>query len=72
MENKTLTAIEWLDEQLQDKMYVQYGYGTGIRKIVIPIEEYIYFKQQAKAMEKQQIEKAIDDALNAYGIIKKH
>ena len=51
------TAVEWLDEQLQDKMYVQYGYGTGIRKIVIPIEEYIYFKQQAKAMEKEQMHK---------------
>jgi len=52
------TAVEWLDKQLQDKMYVQYGYGTGIRKIVIPIDEYIYFKQQAKQMEKEQIIKA--------------
>ena len=51
----TQTAVDWFDKQLQDKMYVQYGYGTGIRKIVIPIDEYIYFKQQAKQMEKEQI-----------------
>lgn len=49
------TAVEWLDEQLQDKMFIQYGYGTGIRKIVIPIDYYMEFIKQAKAMEKEQI-----------------
>ena len=60
------TAVEWLDEKLQDKMYVQYGYGTGIRKIVIPIDEYIYFKKQAKSMEKEQIINAFENGIIAY------
>lgn len=55
------TAVEWLDEQLQDKMFIQYGYGTGIRKIVIPIDYYMEFIKQAKAMEKEQIKMAITD-----------
>lgn len=49
------TAIEWFDEQLQDKMYIQYGYSDGVRKIVIPIEDYMKLKQQAKDIEKQNI-----------------
>lgn len=49
------TAIEWFDEKLQDKMYVQYGYSDGVRKIVIPIEDYMNLKQQAKDIEKQNI-----------------
>lgn len=49
------TAIEWFDEKLQDKMYVQYGYSDGVRKIVIPIEDYMKLKQQAKDIEKQNI-----------------
>ena len=49
------TAVEWLDENLQDTMYIQYGYSDGVRKIVIPIDEYMKLKQQAKEMEKQQI-----------------
>lgn len=52
MEN---TAVQWFDEQLQDKMYVQYGYADGVRKIVIPIEDYMKLKQQAKDIEKQNI-----------------
>ena len=49
------TAIEWLDENLQDTMYIQYGYSDGVRKIIIPIDEYMKLKQQAKEMEKNQI-----------------
>lgn len=49
------TAVQWFDEQLQDKMYVQYGYADGVRKIVIPIEDYMKLKQQAKDIEKQNI-----------------
>jgi len=51
----TQTAVEWLDENLQDTMYIQYGYSDGVRKIVIPIDEYMKLKQQAKEIEKQQI-----------------
>ena len=42
--NKMVTAVEWFDEQLQDKMFIQYGYGTGNRKIVIPIDYYMEWK----------------------------
>lgn len=49
------TAVEWLDEQLQDKMFIEYGYSNGVRKIVISIDAYMELKQQAKEMEKEQI-----------------
>lgn len=52
------TAVEWLDERLQDKMYIQYGYHDGLRSIVIKLDEYMKLKQQAKHMEKEQIIKA--------------
>ena len=55
------TAVEWLDEQLQDTMFIEYGYSNGVRKIVIPIDAYMELKQQAKAMEKKQIEVAFSD-----------
>ena len=50
-----MTSIEWLDEQLQDTMHIQYGYSDGVRKIVIPIDEYMKLKQIAKIKEKEQI-----------------
>ena len=49
------TAVEWLDEQLQDKMFIEYGYSNGVRKIVISIDAYMELKQQAKEMEKEQL-----------------
>ena len=50
------TAVDWLIEQLPIRI----------------INSFSKQIEQAKQMEKEQIEKAIDDALNAYGIIKKH
>lgn len=50
-----MTAVEWLDEQLQDKMYFVYGYTDGVRKVTIPLEDYMRLKQEALEMEKQQI-----------------
>ncbi len=56
-----MTSVQWLDEKLQDIMYIQYGYVNGVRKVVMPIEDYMKFKQEAKEMEKQQI-------IDAYGV----
>ena len=49
------TSIEWLDEKLQDTMYIQYGYYNGVRKITIPLEDYMKLKQEANKMFEQQI-----------------
>lgn len=62
------TAVQWFDEQLQDKMYVQYGYSDGVRKIVIPIEDYMKLKQQALQMEREQHGKTWDTALDKYEV----
>ena len=53
--NHTLTAVEWFWILLPEDIS----------------KEYFDLFEQAKQMEKEQIEKAIDNALNAYGIIKK-
>ena len=53
-----MTAIEWLDEQLQDTMYFVYGYTDGVRKVTIPLEDYMRLKQVALEMEKEQIKDA--------------
>jgi hypothetical protein len=50
-----MTAVNWLDEQLQDKMYFVYGYTDGVRKVTIPLEDYMKFKQEALELEKKQI-----------------
>ena len=55
------TAVEWLDAQLQDTMFIQYAYSNGLRKIVISIDVYMKLMQKAKQMEKEQIEKAFSD-----------
>lgn len=55
-----MTSIEWLDEQLQDNMHIQYGYSDGVRKIVIPIDEYMRLKKEALELEKEQITDAYD------------
>ena len=55
------TAVEWLDEQLQDTMYIQYGYVNGVRKVVMPLEDYMRLKQVALEMEKEQIIDAFDE-----------
>lgn len=62
------TSVEWFDEQLQDKMYVQYGYADGVRKIVIPIEDYMKLKQQTIQMEREQHGKTWDSALDKYEV----
>lgn len=63
-----MTSIEWLDEQLQDTMHIQYGYSDGVRKIVIPIDEYMRLKQIAKEMHKQEHSKTWDTALDKYEV----
>ena len=55
-----MTAVNWLDEQLQDKMYFVYGYTDGVRKVTIPLEDYMKFKQEALELEKQQIIDAVN------------
>jgi peptidyl-tRNA hydrolase len=63
-----MTSIEWLDEQLQDTMHIQYGYSDGVRKIVIPIDEYMRLKQIAKEMQKDEHSKTWDTALDRYEV----
>ena len=48
------TAVEWLDAQLQDTMFIQYAYSNGLRKIVISIDVYMKLMQKAKEMESSQ------------------
>ena len=50
-----MTAVNWLDEQLQDTMSFQYGFIDGVRKVIIPLEDYMKLKQEAIELEKQQI-----------------
>ena len=53
------TAVEWLVEQIN---------GKSLNKVIIDIPKEII--EQAKEMEKEQIEEAIDKVLMSYGIIK--
>ena len=62
------TAVEWLDKQLQNIMFVQYGYSDGIRKIVIPLGDYMNFKKQALAMERFEHSQTWDAALDKYEV----
>jgi len=50
-----ISAVNWLDKKLQDKMFVEYGYINGVRKIVIPLEDYMRLKQEAIELEKEQL-----------------
>jgi hypothetical protein len=65
---KKETAVEWLDKQLQNIMFVQYGYSDGIRKIVIPLEDYMNFKKLALQMERLQHSQTWDAALDNYEV----
>ena len=56
-----MTAVKWLDEQLQDTMYFVYGYTDVVRKVTIPLEDYMRLKQVALEMEKEQIINAFDE-----------
>jgi hypothetical protein len=56
-----MTAVQWLDEKLQNIMFVEYGYSNGVRKIVIPLDEYMRLKQVALHLEKMQIIDAIEE-----------
>ena len=58
-----MTAVNWLDEQLQDTMYFVYGYTDGVRKVTIPLEDYMKFKQEALELEKEQIKDAYANAV---------
>ena len=50
-----MTAVNWLDEKLQDTMSFQYGSIDGVRKVIIPLEDYMKLKQEAIELEKKQI-----------------
>ena len=50
-----ISAVNWLDEQLQDTMYFVYGYTDGVRKVTIPLDDYMRLKQEAIELEKEQI-----------------
>ena len=57
MENKKQTAVEWLVNQLNEKIdFIPMHKWDMIRDIV----------QQAKQMEKEEIENAYGDGLNAH------
>jgi hypothetical protein len=56
---KQVTAVEWLVEQLNEKIdFIPMQKWDMIRDIV----------QQAKAMEKEQIKSAYERAINNYGM----
>jgi hypothetical protein len=54
---KKQTAVEWLDEQIQERVIAQ---DVVARKMIIEIsmEDYMDIKRQAKEKEKEQIEDA--------------
>ena len=54
------TALDWIDENIQSTMFIQYGYSNGVRKIVIPLEDYMRLKQEANQMFEQQIKEAYE------------
>ncbi len=58
MENKQ-TAVEWLDEQIQERVIAQ---DVVARKMIIEIsmEDYMDIKRQAKEKEKEQIIEAAE------------
>ena len=68
------TAVEWLVNQLEEHIRKSAHNELGTKRTGdyrIGLRKAIDFCEQAKQIEKEQIEKAIDEALNAYGIIKK-
>ena len=60
--NKQQTAVEWFIEQLEEKAFKESVQGANRIHIVIDVNEYLALKQQAKEMEKEQIEQAKLDA----------
>ena len=61
---KEQTAVEWL---LKAQFELIFDKGMSKRQY---LAKRVRIEKQAKQMEKEQIEKAIDEASNAYGIIK--
>jgi hypothetical protein len=60
--NKQQTAVEWFIEQLEEKAFKESVQGANRIHIVIDVNIYLALKQQAKEMEKEQIEQAKLDA----------
>lgn len=61
--NKMVTAVEWLIKEFSD---ILGPIDTKPIQVLLMVDAI----KKAKQMEKEQIEKYIDEALNAYGIIK--
>jgi hypothetical protein len=68
MSNKQQTAVEWLIHEIESKGDA--WENASIKKIQISIDasEYAELKAQAKEMEKQQIENAFENGMNAVNI----
>ena len=68
MSNKQQTAVEWLIQEIESKGDA--WENASIKKIQISIDasEYAELKAQAKEMEKQQIENAFENGMNAVNI----
>lgn len=68
MSNKQQTAVEWLIYEIESKGDA--WENASIKKIQISIDasEYAELKAQAKELEKQQIENAFENGMNAVNI----
>ena len=68
MSNKQQTAVEWLIREIESKGDA--WENASIKKIQISIDasEYAELKAQAKELEKQQIENAFENGMNAVNI----
>ena len=58
------TAVEWLVEQLEEKGGSWENVSIGRIQISITVEDYLELQRQAKAMEKEQMDKACGDWWN--------
>ncbi len=56
------TAIKWLEKKIEEKAFqCQTEWQSGYQSA---LNEVIFFLEQAKAMEKEQIKKAYEDGKN--------
>ncbi len=58
----TQTAVDWLEGKIEEKRFqCQTEWQSGYQSA---LNEVIFFLEQAKAMEKEQIKKAYEDGKN--------
>ena len=58
---KKQTAVEWLVEQIEEKGESWENVSIGRTQISIKVEDYLNLIAQAKAMEKEQMDKVSED-----------